>query len=128
MLGEGEQRQRHLDQIRNRTLSHIRHHHPDVDPLIARALITYCLVASENRKRILLDWLRGTELEPDEAKDLGLPVSWVPVNESSSDTSVQKGREGLALKAIYSVATLSTHYQPLILAFDQLEGLRGSER
>ena len=43
------------------------------------------------------------------------PCPGCPVNESSSDTSVQKGREGLALKAIYSVATLSTHYQPLIL-------------
>ena len=127
MLGEGEQRQRNLDQIRNRTLSHIRHNHPEVDPQIARALITYCLVASENRKRVLLDWLRGTELDPDEAKDLGLPPSWVSFDESSADSSVQKDREDRALKAIYSVATLSTHYQPLVLAFDQLEGLRGNE-
>ncbi len=124
MLGEGERRQDNLDRIRRRTLKYLQFNHPDVDQTIARVLITYCFVAREDRKRSLLSWLAGQDVDETEAKDLGLPPSWVSLDETSSDASTQQQREEQALRAIRTVGILSTYYQPLILAFDQLEGLR----
>ena len=85
MLGEGEKRQDNMDRIRRRTLSFLRHNQPDVDQNIARVLITYCFVSREDRKRVLLTWLSGQDIDEAEAKDLGLPTSWVRLDESSSE-------------------------------------------
>jgi hypothetical protein len=128
MAGEGERRQDNLRKIRNRTLRYLKVNHPDVDQRIAHALITYCFVSAPDRKRLLLTWLSGEDIDEVDAKLIGLPTSWVDVNESSPDTSIQQQREEQALRAIRTIGILSTHYQPLILAFDQLEGLRGEER
>jgi hypothetical protein len=128
MLGEGEKRQDNLDRIRKRTLKYLQFTHPDVDQTIARVLITYCFVVREDRKRVLLTWLAGQDVEETEAKDLGLPPSWITLDETSGDASTQQHREEQALRAIRTVGILSTYYQPLILAFDQLEGLRDQPR
>ena len=128
MLGEGEKRQDNLERIRKRTLKYLQFTHPDVDQTIARVLITYCFVIREDRKRVLLTWLAGQDVDEAEAKDLGLPQSWVTLDETSGDASTQQQREDQALRAIRTVGILSTHYQPLILAFDQLEGLRDQPR
>lgn len=128
MLGEGEKRQDNLDRIRKRTLKYLQFNHPDVDQTIARVLITYCFVVREDRKRVLLTWLAGQDVDETEAKDLGLPPSWVTLDETSGDASTQQQREDQALRAIRTVGILSTYYQPLILAFDQLEGLRDQPR
>ncbi|MEW4529993.1 topoisomerase DNA-binding C4 zinc finger domain-containing protein [Maioricimonas sp. JC845] len=128
MLGTGDRRQDNMERIRRLTLRSLQHNHPDVDQTIARVLITYCFVASEERKRLLLAWLAGNDVEESEAKQLGLPPSWVSVNESSSDVSTSQQREEQALRAIRTLGVLSTYYQPLILAFDQLEGLRDQPR
>lgn len=128
MLGEGERRQDNLDRIRKRTLKFLQFNQPDVDQTIARVLITYCFVVREDRKRVLLTWLAGQDVDETEAKDLGLPPSWVTLDETSSDASTQQQREEQALRAIRTVGILSTYYQPLILAFDQLEGLRDQPR
>jgi hypothetical protein len=128
MLGEGERRHDNLDRIRRRTLRFLQLNHPDVDQTIAHVLITYCFVVREDRKRVLLTWLAGQDVEESEAKDLGLPPSWVTLDETSSDASTQQQREEQALRAIRTVGILSTYYQPLILAFDQLEGLRDQTR
>ena len=128
MLGDGEKRQNNMDMLRRRTLRHLKQKHPEVDQQIARVLITYCFVARDDLKRMLLTWLSGQDVDPEEAKVLGLPSAWVQVDEGSNDNSVQQQREEQALRAIRTVGVLSTYYQPLILAFDQLEGLRGNER
>lgn len=128
MLGEGERRSENMRTIRRRTLRYLQINHPDVDQGIAHALITYCFVAREERRRILLTWLSGQDIDPEDAKSMGLPESWVTVSDSSSDISIQQQREEQALRAIQSLGILSTYYQPLILAFDQLEGLRDEER
>jgi hypothetical protein len=125
MLGEGERRQTNMDLIRRPTLRYLQMHHPDVDQRIAHVLITYCFVAREDRKRVLLTWLSGQDVDEAEAKALGLESSWVRIDETSADVSTQQQREEQALRAIRTIGVLSTHYQPLILAFDQLEGLRG---
>jgi hypothetical protein len=128
MLGEGEKRQDNMDYIRRRTLRFLKSTQPDVDQQIARVLITYCFVSREDRKRVLLTWLSGQDVDEAEAKDLGLPTTWVNIDESSSEASTQQQREEQALRAIRTIGILSTYYQPLILAFDQLEGLRDQER
>jgi hypothetical protein len=128
MLGEGEKRQDNLDRIRKRTLKYLQFNHPDVDQTIARVLITYCFVAREDRKRVLLNWLAGQDVDETEARDLGLPTSWVNLDDDSGDAATQQQREEQALRAIRTVGILSTYYQPLILAFDQLEGLRDHSR
>lgn len=128
LLGEGERRQEKMAQIRRRILRLLQITCPDVDQTIARVLITYCFVRREDRKRVLLNWLKGTDVDVMEAEDLGLPTSWVTIDEKSSDISTQQQREEQALRAIRTIGILSTYYQPLILAFDQLEGLRGKNR
>ncbi len=124
MLGTDAQRQKNLDPIRRRTLRHLQQQHPGVDQHIAHGLITYCLYARENDKRILLTWLAGEEQDPDDTKRLGLPDAWGHGDAQAESADVGKRREDKALKAIRTIGTLSTYYQPLILAFDQLEGLR----
>jgi hypothetical protein len=128
MLGEGERRQDNMDRIRRRTLRFLQLTHPDVDQKIAHVLITYCFVSREDRKRVLLTWLSGQDVDEGEAKDLGLPTTWVTIDETSSEASTQQQREEQALRAIRSIGILSTYYRPLILAFDQLEGLRDQQR
>ncbi|RUL84647.1 AAA family ATPase [Tautonia sociabilis] len=128
MLGEGEQRQKNMRTIRNRTLSYLQVNNPDVDQRIAHVLITYCFVSRADRKRVLLRWLSGQDIDEAEAKDLGLDPTWVKIDETSADVSTQQQREEQALRAIQSIGILSTYYQPLILAFDQLEGLRDQHR
>lgn len=128
MLGSGEQRQKNLNIIRKRTLKFLRDNSPNVDQHIAGVLITYCLVADQDRKRVLLNWLAGQDLDPSEAQNLGLPASWVPTGDETPEVAVWQQREEIALRAISSIGHLSTYYQPLILAFDQLEGLRDQER
>jgi hypothetical protein len=114
MLGEGEKRQDNLERIRKRTLKYLQFTHPDVDQTIARVLITYCFVIREDRKRVLLTWLAGQDVDESEAKDLGLPPSWVTLDETSSDASTQQQREEQALRAIRTVGIISTYYQSLI--------------
>jgi hypothetical protein len=128
MLGEGERRQDNMDRIRRRTLRFLQSTHPDVDQKIAHVLITYCFVSREDRKRVLLTWLSGQDVDEGEAKDLGLPTTWVNIDETSSEASTQQQREEQALRAIRTIGILSSYYQPLILAFDQLEGLRDQGR
>jgi hypothetical protein len=128
MLGEGERRQKNMELIRRRTLRYLQTIHPDVDQRIAHVLITYCFVAREDRKRVLLTWLSGQDVDETEAKALGLEPSWVKIDETSADVSTQQQREEQALRAIRTIGILSTHYQPLILAFDQLEGLKDQEK
>lgn len=128
MLGEGERRQENMDRIRRRTLRFLQLKHPDVDQTIAHVLITYCFVVREDRKRVLLTWLSGQDVDEAEARDLGLPPSWVTLDETSSDMAVSQQREEQALRAVRTIGVLSTYYQPLILAFDQLEGLRDQSR
>jgi hypothetical protein len=127
MLGEGENRTANMKQIRSRTLRYLQREHPEADQQIAHALISYCFVFGETRRRVLLSWLSGQDIDERESQAMNLPYSWVDLDDTSSDSSVQQRREEKALRAIQTIGILSTYYQPLILAFDQLEGLRYEE-
>jgi len=124
---EGGERRNKLNIIRRRTLNHLRINCPEVDQEIAEILIIYCLTAENERKRILMSWLRGQEIDVEVAKKLGVRPAWVLADETSSDVAVQQEREKFALKAIQTIGHLSTYYRPLVLAFDQLEGLKNKQ-
>ena len=127
MIGEGEGRTANMRNIRSRTLRYLQRVHPEADQQIAHALISYCFVSNETRRRVVLTWLSGQDIDERESQAMGLPSSWVAVDDTSSDTSIQQRREEQALRAIQTIGILSIYYQPLILAFDQLEGLRHEE-
>ena len=128
MIGERERRQANIEILWRKTREFLHVAHPDVDLKIVRVLFAYCFVSCEDHKRVLLTWLSGQDVDESEARELDLPLTWVTIDETSSEASTQQQREELALRAIRTIGILSTYYQPLILAFDQLEGLRDQVR
>lgn len=124
LLGRGETRNQKMGYLRRLTLGYLREYHPEVDQTIARTLITYCLLASDFHKRTLLTWLQGQQVEEGAANQLGISESWIKLEQLSSNASLRQQREEQALRAIRTIGVLSTYYHPLVLAFDQLEGLR----
>jgi hypothetical protein len=128
MLGEGEQREKNFRKIRERTLRYLKQKNPTINETITHALVTYALAAEDSTRRIILTWLAGQGgIDETEAKRLGLPIQWVEVNDQSTHANYLKEREWQAFGAIRTLGFLSTYYQPLILAYDQLEGLRTRE-
>lgn len=127
LLGQGEGRGGALNAIRRKILNHLSIYRPNADQSIARVLVTYCLVAAENKKRILRSWLAGHEIEEVEARELGLASAAVRDDGTLSQASLQQAREQYSLKCIQTLGELSIYHAPLILAFDQLEGLRYSQ-
>lgn len=130
MLEGGAGRQKHLDFLRNKVLGHLRVRHPDVDQTVARALVNYCFLANDRDRRATLTWLMGQAIDDTTARRLGLGAFWPEVNDgTSSDVFVRQERERQAIRAIATIGELSKYYgKPLILAFDQLEGMRGETR
>lgn len=130
MLESGPNRQKHLDFLRNKVLSHLRIYHPDVDQTIARALMNYCFLANDRDRRAMLTWLMGQQIDESTMRRLGVTPLWSePLDETASDIHIRQERERQAIIAIRTIGDLSRYYhKPLILAFDQLEGLRGERR
>ncbi|MGM0490657.1 MAG: hypothetical protein ACQESR_28350 [Planctomycetota bacterium] len=125
LLGDGDKRVNDLRTIRNRTLRYLQLKHPEVDQRIAHALLTYCLSADRSRRRAVLTWLSGRDIDDREATSLGLPESWLEYDRAPSRMSIRQHREDQALRGIQTLGVLSIYHRPIILAFDQLEGLRG---
>src|SRR5690606_37336099 len=88
----------------------------------------FCLFATEGKRRSILSWLAGQDLDENDSKALGLPISWTVGDENGTEIATGQQREDIALRAIQSIGVLSLYHQPLILAFDQLEGLRDEPR
>jgi hypothetical protein len=130
MLESGPNRQKHLDFLRNKVLAHLRIYHPDVDQTIARALMNYCFLANDRDRRAMLTWLMGQQVDESTMRRLGVNPLWSePLDETASDIHIRQEREHQAIIAIRTIGDLSRYYhKPLILAFDQLEGLRGERR
>jgi len=79
---------------------------------ILRGIIRYCRYTDLTKKELTRRWLSAQELEPEQANSIGL-------NNWQDDMS----REEFALEAIAVFGKLSVLDQPLIIVFDQLEGL-----
>ena len=126
-IGQGDVRQRNFKAIRNDLLNFIRRTMPNVDQKIAHVLITYNLSNNENYKRTLLNWLTIQELTEEEAASCYLPKSPVLDDGSQSQAAIQQARELYAFRCMQTLGELSTYNATLILAFDQLEGMRSSK-
>ena len=79
---------------------------------ILKGIIKFCSYSDPRKKDLVRRWLAAFELEEDEAKSIGL--------ENWQDNL---SREEFALEAIAVFGRLSTLDEPLIIVFDQLEGL-----
>ena len=79
---------------------------------ILKGIIRFCSYTDPRKKELVRRWLAGNELEPEEAASVSLD-NW---HEGLS-------QEEFALEAIGILGKLSTLDEPLIIIFDQLEGL-----
>ena len=83
---------------------------------IIRGLIKFCSYSDKSRRDIVQRWLSGNELLEDEANRVALP-NW--------DNELNK--EDFALEAMSTFGKLSIVDEPLIIVFDQLEGLKNNQ-
>jgi chromosomal replication initiation ATPase DnaA len=79
---------------------------------IIKGMVKYCSYTDYKYRHITTRWLAGNILSDTEAETVGLP-NW---NEEIS-------KEAFALEAISVLGKLSSLDEPLIIIFDQLEGL-----
>ncbi len=84
---------------------------------IIKGLIKFCSYSDSTRRELVRRWLSGNELENSELEKLKLP-NW---NDEIS-------QEEFSLEAIGVFSKLSIIDEPLIIIFDQLEGLKYNER
>ncbi|MDY6822698.1 MAG: exonuclease [Thermodesulfobacteriota bacterium] len=83
---------------------------------IVKGLIKFCMYAAPEKRWLVRKWLAGSELERHELDAIGLS-SWQSVAD----------KEDFSLEAISVMGRLSIEDEPLIIIFDQLEGLKYSE-
>ncbi|GAX34681.1 exonuclease domain-containing protein [Nodularia sp. NIES-3585] len=79
---------------------------------IIKGMVKYCSYTDYRYKNITTRWLAGNVLTNEEAKTIGLP-NW----------GEEISQEAFSLEAISVLGKLSTLDEPLIIIFDQLEGL-----
>ncbi len=80
---------------------------------ILKGIVKYCSYTERNKKNIATRWLAGLNLTEDEVESVGLLNYW----------GEQLSLEAFSLEAISVLAKLSILDEPLIIVFDQLEGL-----
>lgn len=83
---------------------------------ILKGIIKYCSYTDPNRRQQIIRWLSGTDLDPEDTDSIGLP----PWSEALD-------RNTFALEGMKVIGRLSLLDQPLIIVFDQLEGLGREE-
>jgi DNA polymerase III epsilon subunit-like protein len=79
---------------------------------ILKGLIKFCSYVELQKRQLTTRWLAGNDIEAKDLESIGLE-SW----------SQQLGRESFALEALSVFGKLSILDQPLMIIFDQLEGL-----
>jgi len=80
---------------------------------ILKGLIRFCTYSDPKRKDVIKRWLIATPSDDESIKSVGL-----------NNWDENLNRENFALEAIATFGKLSLVDEPLILVFDQLEGLR----
>ena len=79
---------------------------------ILKGIIKFCSYSDPNKKKLVGKWLSGNELEESESKSIGLK-SW----------KEEGSKEAFSLDAMRVFGKLSIMDEPLMIIFDQLEGL-----
>lgn len=110
--------------IRNMVLNALKDRFPEIDLDFISAFWKFYTIRDETRRRKIQAWLEG-QLDDSESKDfdwLGLPA-WI---QNDDDPHYTELREEKAENAIHTLSLMAELYpDPLILCFDQLEGLKG---
>ncbi len=83
---------------------------------ILKAFIKYCSYYDFSRREIIRRWLTGAELSSTETGKTGI-----------ANLDPETGLETFAMEAMQVLGRLAVQDQPLIIAFDQLEGLKYNE-
>ncbi|OQW93084.1 MAG: exonuclease [Beggiatoa sp. IS2] len=83
---------------------------------IVKGLIKFCSYSDRGKRDLIKRWLAGNELEPSEVEAVGL-----------SNWSAEMSQEDFSLQAIAVFGKLSMMDEPLMIVFDQLEGLKNKE-
>ncbi|EIJ42028.1 DNA polymerase III epsilon subunit-like 3'-5' exonuclease [Beggiatoa alba B18LD] len=83
---------------------------------IIQGLIKYCAYRDPHRRDLVKRWLAGASLETEELQLVGLP-----------DWEEELNLEDFSLQAMIVFGRLSLIDEPLIIVFDQLEGLKDNE-
>jgi len=81
-------------------------------PAILQGILKFCSYIDPRKKDMVRRWLAASEIPDEQAADIGLK-NWQD----------KISREEFSLEAIATFGKLSTHDEPLIIVFDQLEGL-----
>lgn len=81
-------------------------------PAILQGILKFCSYTDPRKKDMVRRWLAASEIPQEEANNIGL--------ENWQD---EMGKEEFSLEAIAAFGKLSTLDEPLIIIFDQLEGL-----
>ncbi|HAZ46286.1 MAG TPA: hypothetical protein DCZ55_17945 [Cyanobacteria bacterium UBA11371] len=84
----------------------------NAEPYIVRAILW---TLSETQAPFAIRWLSGDELDQSTAEYMGLPSN---ANKTNQD------REAEALNTVLQILNLVSHYNPVIICFDQLESLK----
>ncbi|MCW5212319.1 hypothetical protein VU04_05355, partial [Desulfobulbus sp. TB] len=116
---EGSQRKRaNWDQIERRTLQWWQKKYGlnDYASKIVTGLIRYCRYSDPQKKELVRRWLSGQQLLDSEIQKVRLD-NWADI----------LTREDFALQAMIAFGRLSVEDEPLIIVFDQLEGLKYNE-
>ena len=79
---------------------------------ILKGITRFCRYSQKNRKHLVRRWLSAEELDQEELNNIGLK-KW----------DGDMGKEEFALQAMTVLSKLSRLDEPLIIVFDQLEGL-----
>ncbi len=110
-----EVKRRNWDYIERHTLLWWQKHHgfSDYAPDLIRGLIKFCRYSEVHKRESVRRWLAGHYLSDDELVAIGLK-NW----------QEQFNREDFALQAMMVFGKLSVINEPLIIIFDQLEGLK----
>ncbi|MHA1856604.1 MAG: hypothetical protein ACTSXY_03130, partial [Promethearchaeota archaeon] len=107
--------------IRNR----VQTEYPEADLSFVDAFFKFFYLKEPNRRREIRSWLEGQIDDPNILKKIGLPA-WVSDDQTPNYIAI---KEEKAEKGIHTLSLLSNYYpMPLIVCFDQLEGLRGQHR
>ena len=104
--------------IRNRVKSDL----PEADLSFVDAFFKYFYLKDKNRLLEIRTWLEGQIDDPEVLEKINLPA-WVKDDQIANYLAI---KEEKAESGIHTLSLLSKYYPyPLIVCFDQLEGLRG---
>ncbi|MDY0360751.1 MAG: hypothetical protein RBR08_04800 [Desulforegulaceae bacterium] len=81
-------------------------------PEILKAFVKYAACEDPKKRQIIFRWINGSALSMEEAEEAGLTPHHTDID-----------NEYFALEAIKVISRLSVHDEPVIIIFDQLEGL-----